>query len=82
MTPAGRCINAINYDHHSAHSANLFCANTAMWVLEKVLGLRQPVGAPAHRGTAVEAGVTHGLVNPEASLAECIKIAIESSNCT
>jgi hypothetical protein len=47
-----------------------------MWVLEKVLGLRQPVGAPAHRGTAVETGITHGLLNPDASLAACVKIAM------
>ena len=69
-------MSAIDYSHHSAHSTNLFCASTAMWVLEKVLGLRQPVGAPAHRGVAVEDGVTHGLINLDASLAECIKVAI------
>jgi len=68
-------MSVINYDHHSAHSINLFCASTAMWVLEKMLGLKQPVGAPAHRGVAVENGVTHGLMNPDASLAECVKIA-------
>jgi hypothetical protein len=65
-----------DYDHHSAHSVNLFCASTAMWVLEKLLGLRQPVGAPAHRGVAIENGVTHGLMNPHAPLSECVKIAI------
>jgi hypothetical protein len=69
-------MSVINYDHHSAHSVNLFCASTAMWVLEKMLGLRQPVGAPAHRGVAVETGVTHGIMNPDAALAECVKIAI------
>lgn len=46
-----------------------------MFILEKVLGHRQPVGAPAHRGTAVEAGVAHGLFNPAATDAECITIA-------
>src|SRR6476620_6325133 len=60
----------VKYDHHSASSTNLFCASPAMWVAEKLLGLRQPVGAPAHRGVAVEDGVTHGLINPDASLAE------------
>jgi hypothetical protein len=39
--------------------------------LERVLGIRQPVGAPAHRGTAVEAGVTLGLMDPAASLEAC-----------
>lgn len=33
-----------------------------MYVLERVLGHRQPVGTPAHRGTAVEAGVALGLM--------------------
>jgi hypothetical protein len=46
-----------------------------MFVLERVLGLRQPVGVPAHRGTAVEHGVAHGLLNPGASLADCVDIA-------
>ena len=73
--PAG-CSDVIKYDHHSASSTSLFCASTAMWVAEKVLGLRQPVGAPAHRGIAIEDGVTHGLMNPDASLAECVKVAI------
>ena len=47
-----------------------------MWVLEKIMGVVRPVGAPVHRGTAVEVGVTHGLMNPDASLAECVKIAV------
>ena len=59
--PAG-CRDGIKYDHHSASSTSLFCASPAMWVAEKLLGLKQPVGAPAHRGVAVEDGVTHGLV--------------------
>jgi hypothetical protein len=57
MNSAGRCMEAINYDHHSASSTRLFCASPAMWVAEKLLGHRQPVGAPAHRGIAVEGGV-------------------------
>jgi hypothetical protein len=48
-----------------------------MFVLEKVLGCRQPVSAPAHRGTAVEDGVTHGLLNPEADIEECSAVAIK-----
>jgi hypothetical protein len=64
-------MSVINYDHHSAHSINLFCASTAMWVLEKMLGLRQRVGAPAHRGVAVENGVTHGLTKPDAPPSGC-----------
>lgn len=65
----------MKYERHSPSSLNLFCASPAMFVLEKVLGKRQPVGAPAHRGTAVEDGVTHGLMNPAADLADCVAVA-------
>lgn len=47
-----------------------------MWVLEKVLGRRQPVGSPAHRGTAVEEGITLGLMDPSASVTSCIQAAL------
>ena len=63
--------------HHSPTSLNLFCASTSMFVLEKVLGFRQPVGAPAHRGTAVEAGVTFGLVNEYAPIDDSVAVALE-----
>jgi hypothetical protein len=63
------------YVRHSPSALNLFAASSAMFVLERVLGLKQPVGVPAHRGTAVEDGVTFGLLNPDAALAECVNIA-------
>jgi hypothetical protein len=63
--------------HHSPSSLNLFCASPAMFVVEKILGIRQPVGAPAHRGTAVEAGVTYGLLNPDAPTDDCTAVALE-----
>jgi hypothetical protein len=47
--PAG-CMDVIKYDHHSASSTSLFCASPAMWVLEKVLGVRQPVGGALRHG--------------------------------
>lgn len=62
---------------HSPSSLNLFAASPSMFVLEKILGCRQPVGAPAHRGTAVEDGVSHGLLNPDASLTECNAVAFK-----
>jgi hypothetical protein len=65
----------IPFKRHSPSSLNLFAASPSMFVLEKILNYRQPVGAPAHRGTAVEDGVTHGLLNPKASLAECVEVA-------
>lgn len=42
-----------------------------MFVLERILGRRQPVGVPAHRGIAVEAGVAWGLAYPFADREEC-----------
>ena len=61
--------------HYSPSSLNLFCASPSMFILEKVLGVRQPVGCPAYRGTAVEAGVTAGLMEPNKPLPECIAVA-------
>ena len=61
---------------HSPSSLNLFCANREMYVLEKIIGRRQPVGAPAYRGTAVEDGVTAGLLDPSKSLDECASVAL------
>lgn len=46
-----------------------------MFVLERILGHRQPVGSPAHRGTAVEDGVTAGLTDPKASITDCVQVA-------
>lgn len=66
-----------SYKHHSPSSLNLFAAQPAMWVLEKILGLKQPVGAPAHRGVAVEEGITFGLNNPGADIQDCLKVALE-----
>jgi hypothetical protein len=61
--------------HFSPSSLGLFCASPALFVLEKVLGKRQPVGVPAHRGTAVEAGVALGLLDPKASIEACVEEA-------
>lgn len=62
-------------ERHSPSSLNLFCAAPSMYVLERIVGLRQPVGSPAHRGTAVEDGITHGLMNPAAEIADCVAVA-------
>lgn len=64
-------------ERHSPSSLNLFCASPAMWVLEKVLGQRQPVGSPAHRGTAVEDGVTAGLLDPTMPIDDCANVALK-----
>ena len=65
----------IDYPRHSPSALNLFAASPSMFVLERVLGLKQPVGVPAHRGVAVEDGVAHGLKYPDMSLKECTEIA-------
>src|SRR5436190_2831058 len=59
-------------DHLSASSVNLFAAQPALWVAEKLLGRKSPVGAAAHRGTAVEAGVAKGLLDPKIDVEECV----------
>jgi hypothetical protein len=68
----------MKFERHSPSSLNLFCASPSMFVLEKVLGRRQPVGSPAHRGTAVEDGVTVGLLNPAASFEACTDAAFKT----
>jgi hypothetical protein len=54
-------FEAHGLEHLSPSTCNLFVASPAMFVLEKVLKRRSPVGAAAHRGTAVEEGIVAGL---------------------
>lgn len=68
----------MKFERHSPSSLNLFCASPSMFVLERIIGRRQPVGSPAHRGTAVEDGVTVGLLNPDASLDACTDAAFKT----
>lgn len=65
-------FEAHNIQHLSPSTLNTFAASPAMFVLEKVLKRRLPVGAAAHRGTAAEAGVAMGLLNPDAKLEDCV----------
>jgi hypothetical protein len=69
-----------SYEHHSPSGLNLFVAEPAMFVFERVLGHKQTVGAPAHRGSAVEQGVTYALLNPDKSLDACGKRAVAHYN--
>jgi len=64
-------------ERHSPSSLNLFSACPSMFILERIIGIRQPVGSPAHRGTAVEDGVTHGLMDPKADLSACYEVAFK-----
>jgi len=47
-----------------------------MFVLEYLLGHKQTVGIPAHRGVAVEDGVTAGLQHLILSMDACIEVAL------
>lgn len=63
--------------HYSASTCNLFQADPALFLMEKVMGIRGSVGCAAHRGSAAERGIELGLMNPEASLEECQAAAIK-----
>lgn len=65
------------FTRHSPSSLNLFAASPALFVLEKIMGHRQPGNAPMYRGTAVEDGVTYGLMNPGTSFEECSAAAFK-----
>jgi hypothetical protein len=59
--------------HISVSQLNTWAAAPGVYVLERLLGHKTPVGAAAHRGTAVEAGVIAGLMG--ASLNEAVDTA-------
>jgi hypothetical protein len=62
--------------HLSASSLSTFASEPALWVMEKLLKRRGPVGCSAHRGSAAEDGIMHGLLNPEASIEDCQALAL------
>ena len=57
--------------HLSPSSLNVWMAQPALWVMERLLKKRGDVGCAAHRGTASEAGVVKGLLDPKMDIAEC-----------
>jgi hypothetical protein len=57
--------------HLSASSLNLWAAQPALWIMERLLHRKSPTGIPAARGRAVEHGVHVGLVDPKKPAAEC-----------
>jgi len=59
-------------DHLSASSLNLWAAEPALWIMERLLRRRSPSGIPAARGKAVEAGVNIGLLDPALTVEACI----------
>lgn len=64
--------------HLSASSLNLWAAQPALWIMERLLGRRSPPGIPAARGKAVEVGVHAGLVDPALAVEDCIAEAERS----
>ena len=62
-------------EHLSASSLNLWAAQPALWIMERLLGRRTPPGITAARGKAVEHGVHLGLTNPQIAIEECIEAA-------
>lgn len=69
------------FEHHgiahlSASSLNLWINAPSLFVLEKLLKFRGPMGCAGHRGTATEAGVSAGLFDPALSVADCTAVAL------
>ena len=62
-------------DHLSPSSLNLWAAEPALWVMERLLGRKSPMGAAAARGRAAEQGIHTGLIQPDLDLASCIEAA-------
>jgi hypothetical protein len=64
--------------HLSASQINTFCAAPALWVMERLCGVRAGggVGIAAHRGTAAEAGIELGLFDQSAPVEQCIDHAL------
>jgi len=62
--------------HLSASSLNTYASQPAAWAMSYLLKRRLPVGASAHRGTAIEAGVSAGLFDPEKPGIDCVAIAL------
>lgn len=67
---------AYGMTHLSPSTCNLFIGSPAAFVISKCLKKGGGVGAAAHRGTAVESGVVHGLLTG-ATDEECIKVATD-----
>lgn len=58
-------------DHLSASSLNLWAAQPALWIMERLLGRKTPMGIAAARGRAVEAGINAGLLDPKLPPDDC-----------
>jgi hypothetical protein len=67
-----------NIKHLSASSLNLWAAEPALWVMERLLNRRGPGNALMARGKAVEEGVHAGLIDPTKTLENCVALALSA----
>lgn len=65
-------------DHLSPSSLNLWAAEPALWVMERMLDRRSPISAAAARGRAVEHGIHLGLMKSDMAIPECVEAAERS----
>ncbi len=63
-------------DHLSPSSLNLWAAEPALWVMERLLDRRSPISANAARGRAAEQGIHLGLLDPNLAVSCCVVAAI------
>jgi hypothetical protein len=70
---------AYGIEHLSPSSCNTFSASAAAFVMQKCFKIHVPVGAAAFRGSAVEDGIIHGLLN-EATVDECLQVTTNTFN--
>jgi hypothetical protein len=64
--------------HLSASSLNLWAAEPALWVMERLLNRRGPGNALMARGKAVEEGVHAGLIDSTKTLEDCVALALSA----
>ena len=64
----------------SASSFNLARADMALWGIQYGLGIKGTMSVAAARGIGTEDGVAWGLKNPEATIEECIAVAVGKFN--
>lgn len=67
-------------DHLSASSLNVWAAEPAIWIMERLLHRRSPTGIPAARGKAVEHGVHVGLIDTAKPIEDCVAEAEREFN--
>lgn len=76
MPSGGLALHGIT--HLSPSSINAYVAQPAAWVMERLLQRRAPVSSAAHRGTAAEAGIVMGLLDPAAAIPDCVAHALST----